>query len=166
MIGEDEFCQVVIDHVTASGTAGLGNNYNRIVPSIIDGRWTNELRVAAANAHQGKLHSWMASVITSGQKRRGARMDHVWGLRLRGYLYVWDNGDADNSEKYLRAELKALKRRFAEHNDLALDQQATGYLRHEEIQETNRAIQFAGGAGCHVVNLFLLCHLYENLTTP
>jgi len=165
MISQDDFCQHLINLVSASGTAGLGNNYNRLLASLVKGDWNADLRVKVANPHKGKLHSWMASVLTEGQKRQGARMNHYWGVRLRGILWTWDNGDNDNSEKYLRAELKAIKTHFANRNDLDLDQQATGYLRHDEIQVTNNTIQHAGNGSAHVVNLFLGCYLHEMLTS-
>jgi hypothetical protein len=166
MISEDALMQKIIDCVAASGTAALGNNYNRILQSIVAGNWNNDLRVKLDNAHKGHFHSWMASVITSGQKRQTARMNHYWGVRLRGILYVWDQGDADNSEKYIRNEIAEIKDYFAEHKELDLDQQADGFLGHDEIQETNRTIQYAGNGACHVTNLFLGCRLKKALSHP
>lgn len=167
MITEDDLMTRVIALVGESGTAGLGNNYNRLLPSIQqDGKWNGDLRVKLENPHKGKIHSWMASVITSGQKRQGPRLNHFWGVRLRGYLFTWDNGDLDNSEKYIRAEVAAIKRYFAERKDIGLDQVETGFMYHKEIQETNRAVQHGGNGSAHVVNLFLGCHLYELLTNP
>lgn len=167
MISEEELMTHIITLVGESGTAGLGNNYNRLLPGIqADGKWNGDLRVKADNPHKGKIHSWMASVVTSGQKRQGQRMNHFWGVRLRGYLYTWDNGDLDNSEMFLREELRTLKRKFGTLKDLGLDQTSTGFQYHDEIQETNRAVQHGGNGSAHVVNLFLGCHLYEMFGSP
>jgi hypothetical protein len=161
MISEDELMQKIIDAVAASGTAALGNNYNRILPSLVSGSWNNDLRVQVENAHKGQIHSWMASRITHGSKRRTGRSDYYWGVRVRGLLYVWDNGDLDNSEKYIRSEIAQAIDYFAEHKDLGLDQQTTGFLGHDELIETNRTIQYANNGACHVTNLYLGCRLFK-----
>lgn len=167
MIAEEDLMATVITLVGESGTAGLGNNYPRILPGLeADGKWNGDLCVQAENAHQGRIHSWMCGVVTDGQKRQNARLNHFWGVRLRGYLYYWDNGDLDNSTIYLGREIKQIKRYFAERKDLDLDQASTGFLQHLEIQVTNRAIQHGGNGSAHVVNLFLGCQLYEMLTNP
>lgn len=168
MITEKEVKKKIIEIAAASGTAGLGQNYARILPGIQlkDGKWNGDLSVTANNAHKGKIHSWMVGVVNGGQKRKGARVDHFWGFRLRGYLFVWDNGDDDNSDDYFGDEIAQVKRAFAEKKYLDLDQTATGFMHHDEIQETNRAVQHSGNGSAHVVNLYLGCHLHENITNP
>lgn len=166
MIAEHELLQAIIDAVNASGTAAHGNNYNRYLPSVVGANWNNDLRVKADNPHKGKIHSWMAYVVTSGQKRQGARVNHYFGVRLRGVLFCWDEGDLDNSDRYFGLEIQQVKDYFAEHKDLGLEQQATGFLTHDEIQEPNRAVQHAGNGSAHVVNLYLGCRLFKLLTTP
>lgn len=163
MILENDLAKIIIDAVTASGDAGLGNNYARMLNTMPAGKWNGDLRVKQNNAHKGMLHSWMTTVITDGQKRQGQRMNHYWGWRIRGVIQTWDNGDLDNSEIFVRKVMKEIKRYFALHPNFDLDQAETGFLKHDEIQVTNRAIQFAGQAGAHVINLFLGTHLYENL---
>lgn len=166
MLTEAALLTAIIAHVNASGTAGLGNNYTRVVNALDNGlRWNGDLRVQSNNAHKGHIHSWQAFMLTQAQVRHGARIEHYKGVRLRGYLYFWDEGDDNNSSQYVGAEVEQIMTRFANHKDLALDQTATGFQFHDEIQETNRAVQHAGNGAAHVVNLYLGCRLFQNLTT-
>ncbi|HEX8556669.1 MAG TPA: hypothetical protein VF668_01130 [Pyrinomonadaceae bacterium] len=164
MISEKELKRQALTLLNQSGTAGLGNNYARMLAGLVDGKWNGDLKVKVDNPHKGKLHSWLITVLTSGQKRSGDRINHFFGLRLRGYLWTWDEGDDDNSEDYLSAEVAQIKKYFAERKQLGLDQPSTGFMKHDEIQETSRAIQHGGNGSAHVTNLFLGCHLYDVVT--
>lgn len=181
MITDDSLRQCICDFIGGAGTAAYAANYPLQVGDTEEEereiKWSGALRptldLALPSAVDvlrsepggdlGIIHSWMVWQVAFGQARKNnQQMAHYWGYRLRGYLQWWDRGDADNSAKFLSAELDAIKRKFAASERLGFTSDADGFHKHDNVQGQNLALQTTGNTRAHIVNLYLGVHLLEN----